>query len=266
MNHSSISSTASIVKKHFSARVEGYDRYASLQREVARQLGRSLEPWRLTLPPGPVLEVGAGTGYLTEELCRLLPERELTATDISPAMVKWCRERLSGKAGVRFEQMDAESYMPDKSRYALVASSFAAQWFRDPALTLGRFSEALLPGGLLLVSFPGEDSFPEWRELCVELGLPWTGNPFPKTEEMVIKLSMGPAQVDYYEEPAQVSFPDALSFFRHLKKIGADASLQGKQLPAKDFQLLLREWDGKRGSEPLRVTWHLVFLALKRDS
>lgn len=265
MNHSSIS-ISSIVEKHFSGRVQEYDESASLQKEVARKLGRSLEPWRLTLPPGPVLEVGAGTGYLTEELYKLLPERELIATDLSQAMVEWCREHLSGMDGVQFDQMDAESFEPNEIRYALVASSFAAQWFRDPALTLGRFAEALLPGGLLLASFPGEDSFPEWRERCMELGLPWTGNPFPKTEEMVIKLSMGPAQVDYYEEPVQVSFPDALSFFRHLKQLGADASLHGKQLSAKDFRLLLREWDRKRGGKPLQVTWHLVFLALKRDT
>jgi malonyl-CoA O-methyltransferase len=160
--------------------------------------------------------------------------------------------------------MDAENFTPDDNKYALIAGNFVAQWFKDPALTLGRFAQVLEPGGLLLMAFPGSDSFPEWRQRCHELGLPFTGNTLPDTEEMVIKLSMGPAQVDFYEDSYTAEFPDALSFFQHLKGIGATKKLHDKQLNAKQFRLLINHWD-QSVTGSIKVTWHLVFLALKKD-
>jgi len=50
-----------------------------------------------------VLELAAGTGILTMELARLLPNARITATDLNPAMVSWRRtaSRTSTGAGGR---------------------------------------------------------------------------------------------------------------------------------------------------------------------
>lgn len=254
------------VRDRFSKIVEDYEHHAKLQKEVAGRLAAALKPWSFSLPDGVVLELGAGTGLLTRKLCELMPGRKIIVSDRSEKMLGYCKSNLSDEASdnLSFEQLDAEKFEPGANTYSLVIGNFVAQWFRDPALTLGRFVDAIQPGGLLLVSFPGHQSFPEWRQKCTELGIPYTGNNLPNTEEMVIKLSAGPAQVDFYEDSRSVEFPDSLSFFRQLKKIGADATFHDKRLNTRQFKLLLSHWD-ESVSGPVRVTWHLVFLALKKD-
>jgi malonyl-CoA O-methyltransferase len=255
-----------LIKEKFSNVCEVYEYEAALQKGTAERLGASLQPWRLTLPEGPVLEIGAGTGFLTAGLTKLLPEREITVTDISDEMVAFCKNKLSeiSSDNLVFKQLDAELFKPQPDTYALIAGNFVAQWFRDPSRTLARLAEGLKPGGLLLMAFPGSDTFPEWKQRCRELGLPYTGNKLPDTEEMVIKLSMGPARVDFYEDSRTVQFPDVLTFFQYLKRIGATSKLHDKQLTAKQLKLLINNWNREEPGD-INITWHLVFLALKKD-
>lgn len=255
-----------LIKEKFSNVCEVYEHEAGLQKETASRLGSSLQPWRMTLPEGPVLEIGAGTGFLTSELIKILPDREITVSDISEEMVAFCKNKLSeiSSDNLVFKQLDAELFKPEPDKYALISGNFVAQWFQDPARTLGRLAEGLKPGGLLLMAFPGNDTFPEWQQQCRELGLPYTGNKLPDTEELVIKLSMGPARVDFYEDSRTVQFPDVLTFFQYLKRIGATSKLHDKELTGKQMKLLINNWNQK---EPgcIHITWHLVFLALKKD-
>ena len=259
----------STVSHHFSRASSTYEEHANLQRGVARRLAASLEPWTLTLPHGPVLELGAGTGFYTRHLAELLPEKKLVITDISSEMLEQNRlqfkEAVQSFDNVDFRQLDAEAYQPGDEKFSLITGNFVAQWFRDPPLTLDRIAQALLPGGLMLLSFPGHESFPEWRKICVDLGLPYTGNSLPNTEEMVYKLSFDGKQVDYYEDSQTVRFTRALDFFRHLRQIGS-SPLHEKRLNPRQFRLLIDHWDRSTGSGPIEVTWHLVFLALKNDS
>ncbi|MDZ7773354.1 MAG: methyltransferase domain-containing protein [Balneolaceae bacterium] len=248
----------------FGASAETYHRTADVQKEVAERLIASLQPWRDIVPPGPVVELGCGTGFVTESLLEMYPGRELWVTDRAPEMVDFCRERFGEREGLRYEAMGAEEYERGPEEVALTVSGFSAQWFRDPPFTLGRWLERTRSGGLLLASFPGHESFPEWREQCRELGLPFTGNVLPDTEEMVIKLTNGPAQVDYYEDTVTRNYDSSADFFRHLKAIGADRQLEGRRLTPREMRMLIRNWDRSAGDR-ITVSYHVVFIAVKRD-
>lgn len=252
------------IAQNFGKSVDYYQKHAEVQKEVARRLIASLEPWREIIPPGPILEVGCGTGFVTEGLTELYPKREKIVTDLSPEMVAFCKERFESADNITFDVLDAEQISKGEPEYAMTVSGFAAQWFEDPALTLGKLMEATRPGGLLLASFPGSESFPEWKEYCKELGIPFTGNTLPDTEEVVIKLSTGPVQVDYYEDTVTQKFDSAADFFRHLKGIGAGSRKEGRALTPAEMKLLINHWDSKSRGE-ITVSYHVVFLAVKRD-
>lgn len=252
------------VARNFSNAVTLYDREATVQRETAKRLIASLRPWSPALPPGPVLEIGCGTGFVTAGLMDLFPNRELEITDISPEMVQYTAKKFKDAGNARFRTLDAEQFKAEKPHYALTISGFAAQWFRQPALTLGQFLEATQPGGLLLACFPGNETFPEWKKMCEELGIPFTRNPLPDTEEMVVKLSTGPAQVDYYEDTVTQKFSSAADFFQHLKSIGAATQNSGRHLTSKELKLLVDHWDRQTGGQ-CTVSYHIVFMAVKRD-
>ena len=252
------------VARSFGKSVKEYHKSAEVQKEVAQRLIASLEPWRDIIPPGPILEIGCGTGFVTEGIVELYPKREKIITDLSAEMVDSCKERFNTAENISFSELDAEEINADKPEYAMSVCGFAAQWFKDPALTLGKIMEATLPGGLLLASFPGSESFPEWKQCCEELGIPFTGNELPDTEEMVIKMSTGPVQVDYYEDTITQNFPSAIDFFRHLKKIGAGTRRESRALKPREMKLLIDHWDSKNKGD-ITVSYHVVFLAVKRD-
>ena len=254
--------------KRFGKAAEDYHQEASIQKKVAQGLISSLLPWQGMLPPGPILEVGCGTGFLTQKLIEHFPDREFVITDASPGMIATCQKELKKKDllsdNIRFQLLDADHFKSEEPLYSMVISNFAPQWFRDTAITLERLGEAILPGGLLLCSFPGEHTFEQWYEHCLELGLPYTANSFPNVEEVVVKLSMGPLQIDYYENNLHQEFNSSIEFFRHLKKIGASENNKGNSLNHKQFKLLLDHWD-KQSEDKIKVKWHVVYLAAKKD-
>lgn len=260
--------TENIVRKNtstfFDSAARAYHEHAKVQKQAADRLIASLKPWKEILPAGPVIELGCGTGFLSRQLADLLPERELVFTDIAPGMIDFTREQLGSESRFSYTIQDAETVPVSRPAYSMAISSFAAQWFRDPAYTLGKWLEAIKPGGLLLAAFPGNESFPEWKKCTRELGLPFTGNELPDTEEMVVKLSSGGTQVDYYEDTATQYFEHAVDFFRHLKQIGAGNQLTGRPLSAKEMRLLLNHWD-EQTTGGVAVSYHLVFLAVKKN-
>lgn len=251
------------IAKSFGRSAQDYHQKASIQRKVAEGLVASLSPWKEIIPNGPILEVGCGTGFLTGIMINEFPERDFVISDASKEMVVFAKEQLGETSKRQFQTLNVDDLSDPKPKYACIVSNFAAQWFSDPAIGLEKLGQLLLPGGLLLVAFPGNNSFTEWYERCLELGLPFTANTLPDVEEIVIKLSIGPYQIDYYENDLHQQFEHSMDFFKHIKQIGAGYSLSGKSLTQKQMKLLTTHWDEK--VSPVSVKWHVVYLAAKKD-
>ncbi|MTI88026.1 MAG: methyltransferase domain-containing protein [Balneolaceae bacterium] len=253
----------------FGEAAQYYHQHADIQKQVANGLISSLNPWRDILPPGPILEVGCGTGFLTKQLVEMYPKRSIIVTDASEKMLQFCKSELQKSNcplnNITFKVVEVNTGMTVESgQYAMVISNFVAQWFDDTAMGLERLGASIKKGGLLLCSFPGNQSFSQWYERCLELGLPFTANPLPDVEEVVIKLSTAPFQIDYYENDLQENFDSALAFFRHLKQMGASENVTGKSLNTKQFRLLLNHWD-QQSKGKINIKWHIVYLAAKKD-
>ncbi len=252
------------VADSFSKSVHKYHQNAVIQRKVAEGLTSSIKPWKEIIPPGPVLEVGCGTGFLSELMMEEFPEREFVLTDASSEMVVFTNNRLGKSERIKCEVLNVDEIQDPEPKYSLIISNFAAQWFTDTAIGLENLTKMLNPGGLLLTAFPGNHSFMEWYECCLELGLPYTANPLPDVEEVVVKLSLNPVQVDYYENDLFQDFSSSIDFLKHLKEIGAGISTTGKSLSAKQIKLLTSFWDKKTNNQ-IKAKWHVVYLAVKKD-
>lgn len=250
--------------QQFSVAAEDYDRFGHLQKQTAKRMARALEPWQFSIPEGPLLEVGAGTGFFTEYLMDMYPGRELIISDASPGMLETCRKKFHLQDKRSFKTLDVETAEWHENQYAMIAGNFMAHWLRQPAVVMSEMSKSLKPGGFMLMSFPGSESFPQWKKYCLELGLPFTANPLPDIEEIVVKLSMGPVKVDYYEDQSQEEYDSVIEFFRQLKKSGRSTSFSGKMLSLKQLKLLDRYWKEQNGGR-VYVHYHTAFVAVKRD-
>jgi malonyl-CoA O-methyltransferase len=248
----------------FGAAAETYESRAAVQRSGATALANLLESRLGTLPVGPVLEVGCGTGLLSRHLVRLCLGRDLVLSDLSPDMVRSCRSEICGEAGpplgVEWRVLDGEKMARSKT-YALVASGFAVHWFTDLAAGIGRLVESLVPGGLLLFSYQAAASYPEWRDLCHRVGVPYTANDLPEADRLEKVLGQLPVRWDFSRETTVLHFASVRDFFADLRLSGTSTQTRGQRLRAGQMRRLLTECGG---DEDMEVTVESHFFAVER--
>lgn len=107
-----------------------------------------------------VLEVGAGSGVLTEVL---FPGVEsVLATDFSPGMIRVLRERLTalGAKNVRCDVMDGQALALADSTFDAAACSFALMLFPDRHRGFAELCRVVRPNGRVAISgWAGPDKF-----------------------------------------------------------------------------------------------------------
>jgi SAM-dependent methyltransferase len=105
---------------------------------------------------GRVLELGPGAGRVTVHLARRASE--LTAWDLSPAMVQACRARVPA-ATTEVRDLRAVATLPDAALEAVVASCNVLDVLGDDERrdVLAHIARALAPGGVLLFSSHNRD-------------------------------------------------------------------------------------------------------------
>src|SRR4051812_5589324 len=91
-----------------------------------------------------VLELAAGTGVLTAELVAVLPDAEVTATDLNSAMVDVGFRRVTGAS---WQQADALDLPFDGGRFDLVVAQFGVMFFPDKPAAFRQVARVLQPGG-----------------------------------------------------------------------------------------------------------------------
>lgn len=216
------STRAQAVARSFGRRARDYARHAHLQRRSAQALaGFLLE--RGGLPDtGPVVEIGCGTGLLTQLLH--VPGRPYLATDLSPEMLAQCRAALGRREGLDFAVLDGQQ-AAFSSPPAAIVSNLACQWFADPLAGLVSLARQT---GLLAFSVPLQGSFPEWEAAFAELGRASGLLPLPKEADVLAALEgLAPARIDQRIEERRQHFPSAKAFADSFRLIGADRPRSG---------------------------------------
>jgi malonyl-CoA O-methyltransferase len=264
------------IAANFSNAAATYDQFAVMQQQAAHTLTQRLSTLRDEIPEGPVLEVGCGTGAVSRGLALLFPRSPLTLIDLAPGMIAKNRAALLPLLDrpdlVDWQVRDAET-LAVSNHYALITSCLTLQWFQDLDGTLRRLTEALRPGGVLLCSYLGAGSFPEWRAICQALALPCTINPLPTARESLDTVRGLGLHASMDEETIRIPYPSARAFFHSLKMTGTGTlaprpqptgteTHAAERLTRSQLARLLNTWQGQT-TGPVAVTYQINTLLVR---
>jgi trans-aconitate 2-methyltransferase len=104
-------------------------------------------------PDADVVDAGCGSGRVSAELLKRIPDGTLLAVDGSEAMIAKARENLGDRASYLVtDLLDLELPEP----VDLVFSTATFHWITDHAALFARIRKALRPGGRLIAQCGGE--------------------------------------------------------------------------------------------------------------
>ena len=240
----------------FSQAASNYARNARLQQGVAWRLAHHCSS--LPLRPGPVLDLGAGSGNLSAALKHLRPE-------LKPLLVDHCAALLAQAQAPAEQRLQWDLNLglpPLASAPQLLLSSFALHWLNDPAAQLNRWAQALASGGWLALSVPVAGSLESWHAAAERAGVPCSALELPKSDALLKAL---PSDLQLHRQQLLhfgCSYRSPLSFLHELRSLGVHGGARHRP-GITELRQLQRHWPrAADGSVVLR--WKLLVLIAQR--
>lgn len=230
---------SNVIAGNFGSRAKTYDEKAALQQSIAQKLATYIQ----ADDPRRILEIGCGTGFLTQALRDKYPDARIDVTDIAPEMIAFTKAKFVADPLMDFFIMDGEA-TPNNKDYDLIVTSMTVQWFENPGESLVNLSK-IAP---VYYATLGPDNFAQWRETLEALSLSYGGRivkPLPGTFE---------------EEFPKQSYENAKDFLKSVKEIGAHtANTSYKELNAGQLRKAMTHFDNHFD----HITWHIVYGSIR---
>ena len=154
-------------RRGFERAASGYDDNAVLQQEIGRRMLERLGFMRIA--PRRILDLGCGTGQVSEGLLGQYPKAELVALDFAEGMLRRTRRRGRWRRRPRCLCADLDALPLADGTVDLIFANAAIQWSADPPLAFADMVRVLRPGGLLIFSSFGPDTLQELRAAWAEV-------------------------------------------------------------------------------------------------
>lgn len=224
-----------------------------------------------------VLDLGCGTGRITQELRQRLPRGRVVGADRSEAMLRsaapWLREHA---AGVTLVQADGAA-LPFRRAFDAVFSTATFHWILDHAALFRSIITALRPGGRLVAQCGGGANlamlraradglrreprraryFEDWPE-------PWYYADVESTRRRL--TAAGFVDIDVSLEEAPTPFADAAQFQEFVATVVARPYLA--RLPQSEHKLFLAELALKAAADspPFTLDYWRLNIAARRPA
>ena len=234
-----------IVRNSFSRSHSTYHNAAIVQSVMATELVREIAKYQCQF--NRVLELGVGTGLLTDQLTSQVKIETLFCNDLMDAsnFVKRDCQFIVGDA----EKVDYPDHLD------LITSNAVVQWFDDLPRFLKKSANHLNKGGLIAFTTFGPNNFKELRQVTGQ-GLDYFS--LPQLEKLLLS--------DYdlvfsFETEQVLKFKNIKGLLNHLKETGVNG-LNGKALSKSLYRQLIQNYSTENGF--LNLTYHPITLIAKK--
>ncbi len=229
-----------------------------------------------------ILDIGCGSGKITEELFKRAPGSTIEAIDASESMIKAAQEKHGKNQNITFSVCDAQKLGYSK-KFDLVVSFSCAHWIKDKAAFFRGVSDSLRPGGkILMIASAKKATDPvvqsmlalkakdPWRSLLANVKPEAQYFPLDKNEVEKLLKDSGFESIDVQEDVLPLRFKDKAAlanwFMGWLGGIAALSSLpyEQQQLFA---QALVEQYASLAPAKPdgsLDYNWTLLVVKAKK--
>lgn len=258
------------VVRSFNRHAASYDGHAHIQAAMAEGvLERLVADGR---QPRSILELGCGTGYLTELLVRTFPGARITAIDLAERMVQAAQTRLASARTLELVVGDVERGCWGDRRFDLVVSSATVQWLAEPQATIGRLGEALEPGGLMLHATFGPRTFQELFSVLdrveADSGLPPGRRGLPLLSAPQWELlcaAQGLMEIETTSRLVRREYESCRACLAEIKRTGAAATSEGTPRSPVVLSEVMRRYDREhRSAGGVFATYEVLELAARK--
>ncbi len=243
------------IRRSFSRSFVTYHEHASQQRWIA---GKLIEVMRANGAPDhfrSALELGCGTGHLTQQLRAYFGFDRLSVNDLSASAAETARI-----AGAEFICGDAMRigwpHQPD-----LIASASMLQWLDEPSRLLRKSAAALAPGGWLAMSGFGPE---QYRELVLIESAASRAPGLSRAKDLAAALGDDIEILASGEAVRKMRFPTPLDVLEHLRHTGVNGRARRVWTRGRFLRFSL---DYKRyfgNSAGVSLTYHPVWIIARK--
>jgi malonyl-CoA O-methyltransferase len=243
------------ISRNFSNKAQEYESGATMQKNVAKKLlSYTLE--KLNSEPLQILELGCGTGFLTEELIKHYPKAQIIAIDIAPNMLGVAKDKFASNKNISFLQSDIRDIEKIDGKFDLIISGLSFQWLEDELPSIIRkIKTKLTSNGNIIFSTLLNKTFEELQTAFNKSKSEYPGPKLYQRDELLNLLS----PKDWIEEFYYENYKTPMEFLKQIKSTGAVN-------PNTDFvststmrMVIKRLGEQKNSNNKLKVTYHLLF-------
>jgi len=242
------------INNNFNNAAHSYSNYSLVQKYFANKLVHIIKEIEPQI--GKWFDLGAGTGYLADLLEKNFMNIKVQRIDFSPNMLK---ENKKNSQTILWDLND--DLPPSINNASLIISSFCFHWLNEPEKKLRKWYERLLPGGLLIVLFPNNKSFPEWKDTCKRNDIEYSGIALPCTNSLqrfVKENEIFLIKEFNYRE----TFPNIYKLFKSITNVGAQTT-QKRRKTVSELKLMQEKWPKDQDAK-VNLTWAISILILKK--
>ena len=242
------------INNNFNNAAHSYSNHSLVQKHFANKLMLIIK--KLKPQIGEWIDLGAGTGFLADLLEKNFVNVNVIRIDFSPNMLK---ENKKNSQTILWDlNIDLPPYINNAS---LIISSFCFHWLNEPEKKLRKWYNRLVPGGFLIVLFPNNESFPEWKDTCKKNNIEYSGLSLPCTNNL--KKFVKENEIFLIKEFSyKETFPNIYKLFKSIINVGAHTS-QSRRKTVSELKLMQKKWP-KDQYEKVNLTWSISVLILKK--